>query len=53
MLRNAWFVASERYNRGSRNTSTAADTAVKLPKRQKPQGYREPDYPYKRVPEKF
>jgi polyphosphate kinase len=26
---------------------------VKLPKRQKPHGYREPDYPYKRVPEKF
>jgi polyphosphate kinase 2 (PPK2 family) len=26
---------------------------VKLPKRQKPRGYREPDYPYKYVPEKF
>jgi polyphosphate kinase 2 len=26
---------------------------VKLPKRQKPHGYREPDYPYKFVPEKF
>src|SRR5512134_2591395 len=26
---------------------------VKLPDRQKPHGYREPDYPYKRVPEKF
>ena len=26
---------------------------VKLPKRQKPHGYREPDYPYKRVSEKF
>jgi polyphosphate kinase 2 len=26
---------------------------VKLPKRQKPHGYREPDYPYKYVPEKF
>ena len=26
---------------------------VKLPKRQKPHGYKEPDYPYKRVPEKF
>ena len=26
---------------------------VKLPKRQKRHGYREPDYPYKRVPEKF
>ena len=26
---------------------------VKLPKRQKPGGYREPDYPYKMVPEKF
>jgi polyphosphate kinase 2 len=26
---------------------------VKLPERQKPSGYREPDYPYKRVPEKF
>jgi polyphosphate kinase 2 len=27
--------------------------AVKLPKRQKPHGYREPDYPFKVVPEKF
>jgi polyphosphate kinase 2 len=26
---------------------------VKLPNRQKPQGYREPDYPYKFIPEKF
>jgi len=26
---------------------------VKLPKRQKPGGYREPDYPYKYIPEKF
>jgi polyphosphate kinase 2 len=26
---------------------------VKLPKRQKPRGYREPDYPYKYVPEKY
>jgi polyphosphate kinase 2 len=26
---------------------------VKLPKRQKAKGYREPDHPYKRVPEKF
>jgi polyphosphate kinase 2 len=26
---------------------------VKLPKRQEPGGYREPDYPYKFVPEKF
>jgi polyphosphate kinase len=26
---------------------------VRLPKRQKPHGYREPDYPYKYVPEKF
>jgi len=26
---------------------------VKLPERQKPGGYREPDYPYKYVPEKF
>jgi polyphosphate kinase 2 len=26
---------------------------VKLPKRQKPHGYKEPNYPYKRVPEKF
>jgi polyphosphate kinase 2 (PPK2 family) len=26
---------------------------VKLPKRQKPHGYREPDYPYKYVAEKF
>ena len=26
---------------------------VKLPKRQKPRGYREPDYPYKYVSEKF
>jgi polyphosphate kinase 2 len=26
---------------------------VKLPKRQKPHGYRDPDYPYKYVPEKF
>jgi hypothetical protein len=26
---------------------------VKLPARGKPQGYREPDYPYKYVPEKF
>jgi polyphosphate kinase 2 len=26
---------------------------IQLPKRQKPHGYREPDYPYKYVPEKF
>jgi polyphosphate kinase 2 (PPK2 family) len=26
---------------------------IALPKRQKPHGYREPDYPYKFVPEKF
>jgi polyphosphate kinase 2 len=26
---------------------------VKLPKRQKPHGYKEPNYPYKRVPEQF
>jgi hypothetical protein len=26
---------------------------VKLPKRQKPGGYREPDYPYKYIPEVF
>ena len=26
---------------------------VKLPKRQKPGGYKEPDYPYKMVPEEF
>jgi hypothetical protein len=26
---------------------------VKLPKRQKAQGYLEPDYPYKFVPERF
>jgi polyphosphate kinase 2 len=26
---------------------------VKLPERQKPGGYREPDYPYKYIPEKF
>jgi polyphosphate kinase len=26
---------------------------VKLPKRQKPKGYKEPDYPYKYVPEKY
>ncbi len=26
---------------------------IQLPKRQKPHGYREPDYPYKFVPEKF
>ena len=26
---------------------------VELPKRQKPDGYREPDYSYKFVPEKF
>jgi polyphosphate kinase 2 len=26
---------------------------VKLPERQKPRGYREPDYPFKYVPEKF
>ncbi|MGE0521311.1 MAG: polyphosphate kinase 2, partial [Candidatus Binatia bacterium] len=26
---------------------------IKLPKRQRPHGYREPDYPYKFVPEKF
>jgi len=26
---------------------------VKLPKRQKPGGYREPDYPFKYIPEKF
>ena len=27
--------------------------AVKLPKRQKPEGYQEPEYPYRRIPEKF
>ncbi len=27
--------------------------AVELPKRQKPDGYVEPDYPYRRVPEKY
>jgi hypothetical protein len=26
---------------------------VKLPERQKPGGYREPDYPFKYIPEKF
>lgn len=26
---------------------------VKLPKRQKPRGYREPDYPYKYVKERY
>jgi polyphosphate kinase len=26
---------------------------IKLPKRQKPRGYEEPDYPYKMVPEKY
>ncbi len=26
---------------------------VKLPKRQKPHGYKEPEYPYKYIPEKF
>jgi hypothetical protein len=26
---------------------------VVLPKRQKPGGYREPDYPLKKIPEKF
>jgi hypothetical protein len=26
---------------------------IKLPERQKAKGYREPDYAYKRVPEKF
>ena len=26
---------------------------VKLPKRQKPHGYKDPDYPYKYIPEKF
>ena len=26
---------------------------VKLPKRQKPDGYREPDYPYRKIPQKF
>ena len=26
---------------------------IKLPKRQKPHGYTEPDYPYKMVPEKY
>ena len=26
---------------------------VKLPKRQKPHGYRDPDYPFKFVPAKF
>jgi len=26
---------------------------VKLPKRQKPQGYEEPDYPYKYIPERY
>ncbi len=28
-------------------------TKVKLPKRQEPGRYREPDYPYKFVPEKY
>jgi hypothetical protein len=26
---------------------------VTLPKRQKSRGYREPDYPFRRIPEKF
>ena len=26
---------------------------IRLPKRQKPHGYREPDYPYKFVPDRF
>ena len=26
---------------------------IKLPKRQKPGGYKEPDYPYKMVSEKY
>ena len=29
------------------------DSKVELPKRQKPGNYREPDYPYKHIPEKF
>ena len=32
---------------------TAPREKVKLPKRQKAKGYREPDYPYKYVPAKF
>ena len=26
---------------------------VKLPKRQKPGGYKDPDYPYRHIPQKF
>jgi polyphosphate kinase 2 (PPK2 family) len=32
---------------------TAPREKVKLPKRQKAHGYKEPDYPFKHVPEKF
>jgi hypothetical protein len=32
---------------------TAPREKVKLPKRGKAKGYREPDYPYKYVPEKY
>jgi polyphosphate kinase 2 len=38
---------------GSIPYKKVARDKVKLPKRQKPHGYREPDYPYKYVPEKF
>ena len=38
---------------GSIPYKKVARDKVKLPKRQKPHGYREPDYPYKYVPAKF
>jgi len=38
---------------GSIAYQEAPRAKVKLPKRQKPRGYREPDYPYKFVTEKY
>ena len=39
--------------RAKSRTRRCRSEKVKLPERRKPRGYREPDYPYKRVPEKF
>jgi len=59
-----WFVAhSDDKNRARLNIIThllgsipyknVPRPKIKLPKRQKPGGYKEPDYPYKMVPEKY
>ena len=36
-----------------KRTDEAPREKVKLPKRQKAQGYREPDYPYKYIKERY